>query len=38
MKTRLKNVKVQNFFSKDNKIRHLQLYLPGSDNDITEYQ
>lgn len=38
VKIRLRNTKPQRFFSKANKVKHLQLYLSGSNGDITKHQ
>ena len=37
VKTRFENVKTQRFFSKANKAKHLQLYLPERDGNIIEH-
>lgn len=37
VKTRLENIKPQKSFSKANKARHLQLYLPGLNGDIIKH-
>ena len=37
IKTRLRNIILQRFFLKNNKKKHLQLYLPNLDGNVTKY-